>query len=95
MSITYEASSIFCCEEEGKFMNIGILIAIATICTYIIVGPLVLFAIYVFIDRLAQGYRSGSQNAPSSKDDPALWGKQEVKMYVKHGFLPRPRPPQK
>jgi hypothetical protein len=75
-------------------MNIGILIAIATICIYIIVGPLVLFAIYVFIDRLAQGYRSGSRNRPSSKDDPACWGKQEVTMYVKHGFVPRPtRPP--
>lgn len=71
-------------------MNIGILIACATLSIYIIVGPLVLFAIYVFIDRLAQGNENRQKEKEPKKEDPALWGKREVKAYIKHGHVPSP-----
>ena len=63
-------------------MNIGILIAIATISIYIVVGPLVLFGIYVFIDRLAQGSERENTQQSSASRDPALWGRKEVKAYL-------------
>jgi hypothetical protein len=75
---------------RGPDMNIGILIAIATLSIYIIIGPLVLFAIYVFIDRLAQGNDNPQKEKKPKKADPALWGKQEVKAYIKHGQVPSP-----
>ena len=69
-------------------MNIGILIALATLSIYVIVGPLVLFGIYVFIDRLAQGNENPQKNTKKRQDDPALWGKTEVASYIKYEQLP-------
>ena len=70
-------------------MNIGILIACATLSIYVIVGPLVLFGIYVFIDRLAQGDENSQKKKKKAQGDPALWGRHEVKAYIKHSQVPR------
>ena len=73
-------------------MNIGILIACATLSIYIIVGPLVLFGIYVFLDRLAQGDENQHRaRKKQGKNDPALWGRMEVKAFIKHGRIPKSR----
>ena len=59
----------------------GHLIAIDVFLLYTILGPLVLFAIYVLFDSLS---KSSTKNAPSQQtltvatNDPALWTNEEI-----------------
>ncbi len=57
----------------------GILIAIDVTLLYLIMGPLVLFALYVLFDSLGQGKdeipKEGSKTA---KEDPTLWSDEEI-----------------
>ena len=68
-------------------MGPGPLIAIYVVLLYSILGPLVLFGIYVLfdsLDRLA-GRRPGAKEELGK--DPALWGPDEVERFVgQQGF---------
>ncbi|WP_041279353.1 hypothetical protein [Desulfobacula toluolica] len=62
----------------------GPLIAIDVVLLYTILGPLVLFAIYVLFDSLD---RSGkpvrqSQDAITGKKDPAVWTNDDIDLYM-------------
>ena len=61
-------------------MGPGPLIAIGVILLYTIIGPLVLFAIYVLfdsLDRLARPSKKQQQETVENKD-PALWTSEDV-----------------
>lgn len=62
----------------------GHLIAIYFLLLYIILGPLVLFAIYVLFDLFSKSGRSESngQRAATSKNDPALWTKEDISAHI-------------
>ncbi|MCG8641121.1 MAG: hypothetical protein MI862_15410 [Desulfobacterales bacterium] len=64
----------------------GPLIAIDVILLYILFGPLVLFALYVFFDSLSeQGDLSENQQSDHpAKKDPALWTGEEAVRYMDH-----------
>ena len=57
----------------------GHLIATYFLLLYIILGPLVLFAIYVLFDSLAKSGRPDIRQAlAQDKDDPALWTCEDI-----------------
>lgn len=62
----------------------GPLIAIDVVLLYTILGPLVLFAIYVLFDSLDRSDRSKKPNstALTEKKDPALWTSQDIDVYM-------------
>ncbi|MCG8550943.1 MAG: hypothetical protein MI799_11125 [Desulfobacterales bacterium] len=62
----------------------GPLIAIGVICLYTILGPLVLFAIYVLLDSLSTPDRpvDKSQDSTIWNKDPALWNNDEIDIYM-------------
>ena len=64
-------------------MNTGLFIALGILAIYVIVGPLVLCAIYVFLDNLAQGYEKKTKSNQGLDMDPCLWGAFEVKKFLK------------
>jgi hypothetical protein len=53
------------------------LIAIDVLLLYTLLGPLVLFAVFVLFDHLSLADRTGSTGAGDTKD-PALWSLQET-----------------
>ncbi len=57
-------------------MGPGPLIAIDVILLYTILGPVVLFAVYVFFDTL-EGLVAQGRDEGKSKKDPALWTREE------------------
>lgn len=57
-------------------MDTGSLIAVNVMLLYIILGPVLLFAIYVLFDSLDPAGRT-KKNTPSEKD-PALWTSEEI-----------------
>jgi hypothetical protein len=62
----------------------GLLIAGGVLALYVIIGPLILLAIYTLFDRLSQKKESGRVQASSFKDkDPALWTKSDAKGFVR------------
>lgn len=58
----------------------GHLIATYFLLLYTILGPLVLFAIYVLFDTLAASseVNSRQQDIPANKKEPALWTKEDI-----------------
>jgi len=57
----------------------GILIAIDVTLLYLVMGPLVLYALYVVFDSL--GRRKGEKLKPTAnivKKDPALWPDEDI-----------------
>ena len=62
-------------------MGPGPLIAIDVLLLYLILGPLVLFGIYVFFDGLGTQTESNLQK-PKSEKAPALWTDREVRSFL-------------
>ncbi|MDA3791020.1 MAG: hypothetical protein PF503_21310 [Desulfobacula sp.] len=62
----------------------GPLIAIDVVLLYTILGPLVLFAIYVLFDSLNRPGNPGKnqQGNPLVKKDPALWTSEDVDAHM-------------
>ncbi|MCG8638769.1 MAG: hypothetical protein MI862_03490 [Desulfobacterales bacterium] len=62
-------------------MGPGPLIAIDVILLYLILGPLVLFAIYLFFDSL--GYDQNEDfPRPSDEKTPELWNNEDIEIYL-------------
>jgi len=62
-------------------MGPGPLIAIDVVLLYTILGPLVLFAIYVLFDALNKPVKP-PQGKGLSKKDPALWTGEDVNIHL-------------
>jgi hypothetical protein len=62
-------------------MGPGPLIAIDVIFLYVILGPLVLFAIYVLFDSLSKPIEKLQEQANVEKD-PALWTNEDIKAHM-------------
>ena len=62
----------------------GVLIAIDVVLLYTILGPLVLFAIFIVFDALNKIEKPGMklQKQKSGKTDPALWNSREIDIYM-------------
>jgi hypothetical protein len=58
-------------------MGPAVLIAIDVLLLYALLGPLVLFAVFVLFDHLSLTDRTGTHRAGDTKD-PALWSLQET-----------------
>jgi hypothetical protein len=58
-------------------MSPSALIAVDVILLYTLLGPLVLFAVYVLFDRISTDKGPGHQAGPSKKD-PALWSARDI-----------------
>lgn len=59
-------------------MSPSALIAVDVILLYTLLGPLVLFAVYVLFDRISKDHRPPGPKAGPSKKDPALWSDQDI-----------------
>ncbi len=59
----------------------GPLIAIDVILLYAILGPLVLFAIYVLFDSLNKPVKN-QQEQPTGEKDPALWTNEDINVHM-------------
>ena len=59
----------------------GPLIAIDVILLYAILGPIVLFAIYVLFDALNKPVEKQQEQATVEKD-PALWTNEEINVHM-------------
>ncbi len=68
-------------------MGPGPLIAIDVILLYTILGPLVLFGIYVLFDSLTSGSKP-EQGAVMEQKDPALWTSEQVDAFGFDGADP-------
>ncbi len=79
-------------------MGPGPLIAIDVVLLYTILGPLVLFAIYVLFDSLdSAGSRNLKQNINQQKEamekkDYALWTGEDIEISDSDGFSDRLKP---
>jgi len=62
-------------------MGPGPLIAIDVVLLYMILGPLVLFAIYVLFDSLNRPAKKQTGEI-TAKKDPALWTNQDVETHL-------------
>lgn len=60
----------------------GPLIAIDVVLLYTILGPLVLFAIYVLFDSFDKSGEQVSQDATPLKKDPALWTSEDIDLHM-------------
>ena len=62
----------------------GPLIAIDVVLLYTILGPLVLFAIYVLFDSLDRSSRPGKSHpaAAKGKKDPAVWTREDIDVHM-------------
>ncbi len=62
----------------------GHLIATYFVLLYTILGPLVLFAIYVLFDTLATSDepKRRQQNTSTDKNEPALWSKEDISAHM-------------
>lgn len=62
----------------------GPLIAIDVVLLYTILGPLVLFAIYVLLDSLNSSAMPGKkqQIGTTGKKDPALWTSEDIDVHM-------------
>jgi hypothetical protein len=58
-------------------MGPAVLIAIDVLLLYALLGPLVLFAVFVLFDHLSLADRTGTPGTGDTKD-PALWSLQET-----------------
>lgn len=63
-------------------MGPGLLIAIDVTLLYLILGPLVLFGIYVFFDFLGRRPARRAKSASGNRNDPALWSDREIRSYM-------------
>jgi hypothetical protein len=65
-------------------MDTGHIIAINLSLLYIILGPLVLVAIYVFFDALSKPNErdENRQDTAARTKDPALWTNEDINAYV-------------
>ena len=65
-------------------MGPGPLIAIDVVLLYTILGPLVLFGIYVLFDSLNRPGKQGKnqQDKTLAKKDPALWTSEDVDVHM-------------
>lgn len=72
-------------------MGPGPLIAIAVVLLYTILGPLVLFGIYVLFDSLDSGGRQNEiqQGGTMGKKDYALWTLEDIETSDSDGFADR------
>ena len=64
----------------------GIILALEIVAIYVIFGPVVLLAVYIIFDRLANrtpNLTLASQNSNEQEDDPALWGYEDAERYLK------------
>jgi hypothetical protein len=64
----------------------GIILALEIVAIYVIFGPVVLLAVYIIFDRLANrtpNLTLASQKSNEQEDDPALWGYEDVERYLK------------
>ncbi len=59
----------------------GTLIALDVILIYMIMGPLVLFAVYVVFDALDE-IHTGKPGRGKEKKDPALWNDEDVDRFI-------------
>jgi hypothetical protein len=59
-------------------MSPSALIAIDVILLYTLLGPLVLFAVYVLFDRISRDDTPPGPAAARSKKDPALWSARDI-----------------
>lgn len=71
-------------KTKEKIMGPGPLIAIDVILLYCTLGPLVLFAIYIFFESLVNkdGLKDLKHRAIDSKD-PSLWTPEDIEVYKK------------
>ena len=61
----------------------GLLIAGGVLAIYVLIGQVILFAIYTLFDRLSQDRDPADRDKATFKDkDPALWTEQDVKRYL-------------
>jgi hypothetical protein len=62
----------------------GHLIATYFLLLYIILGPLVLFSIYVLFDSFSKTGRpeNNRQGATNGKNEPALWTKEDISAHI-------------
>jgi hypothetical protein len=60
----------------------GTLIATSFMLLYSILGPLVLFAIYVLFDSLSKDGRSNDTPQAAGKNDPALWTSEDINAHM-------------
>ncbi len=62
----------------------GHLIATYFVLLYVILGPLVLFAIYVLFDSLSKPGkpRNTQQGTTADKNEPALWTNKEISAHI-------------
>ncbi|MBC2704940.1 MAG: hypothetical protein HGJ91_10420 [Desulfobacula sp.] len=69
-------------------MGPGALIAIGVVLLYTVLGPLVLFAIYVLFDSLYKSGRPGKnqQDKTIEKKDPALWTSEDIDVHMNRIF---------
>jgi hypothetical protein len=58
-------------------MSPSALIAVDVILLYTLLGPLVLFAVYVLFDRISTDKGPGHPAGPAKKD-PALWSARDI-----------------
>jgi hypothetical protein len=59
----------------------GILIAIDVTILYLVMGPLVLYALYVAFDSLGQRKAGGSKPLGGTvKEDSALWSDEDIRL---------------
>lgn len=59
----------------------GTLIAVSVILVYTLLGPVVLFAVYVLFDHINRK-EDKPATLPDGKKNPALWSREEVKVFL-------------
>lgn len=62
-------------------MGPGPVIAINVILLYIILGPVVLFAIYVLFDSFDRSDIKKKQTGLKKRKDPSLWTREDIEQY--------------
>jgi hypothetical protein len=70
--------------KESNMQDPGHLIATYFVLLYTILGPLVLFAIYVLFDFLTKSGRPNGRQpgTPADKSDPALWTTEDINAHL-------------
>jgi len=86
----YRTKCGFAIETGGTIQRVfnmqGIILAVEIVAIYVIFGPVVLFAIYIIFDKLANRTPELSpvkNQGDEWEDDPALWTQEHVDMYLK------------
>ena len=64
-------------------MNVGLIIAVAILVLYTVLGPIVLLGYYAFFDAMAEKPDENGLRDNIKHDDPDLWNMADVRKYLK------------